>query len=117
MVPEDEKRIIVQCMRERLPLPQKIQNAPALQHGLELYYGAFFDLSTCRQIGFGVSPIPWNVIEDYARTYEFDDEQTDDLFYFVRHMDHAFINHHSKKTEKPVGQSPPIKTKHGKRFA
>jgi len=116
MVPEDERRIIVQCMRERLPLPQKIQHAPELHPGLELYYGAFFDLSTCRQVGFGVSPIPWNVIADYAQVYQFDDDQVDDLFHFVRHMDHTFINHQSKRTEKPVAEKKPL-INHGKRFA
>lgn len=115
MAPEAEKRIIVQCMRERMALPQRIQNAPELKLGLELYFGGFFDLNTCRQTGWSVSPIPWSSIAEYAKVYEFDTEQTDDLFFFVRKMDEVFINHHSKKDKQP--KTPVVKEKHGARFA
>lgn len=110
MAPEHERRILVQCLRERLPLPQKIQNAPELKLGLELYFGAFFDLNTCRPIGWSIAPIPWSSINDYARTFEFDELQTEDLFFYISHMDIAFINFHRSKTEKPV-----TPTTHGKR--
>lgn len=108
MAPEDENRIIVQCMRERMPLPKKIQDAPELRLGLELYFGAFFDLNTCRQIGMGLAPIPWNCIKDYAQAYEFDESQTDDLFYFIRKMDHEYLKFHNRKTQ------PSLKKPHGK---
>lgn len=88
-----------------MPLPKKIQNAPELRFGLELYFGAFFDLNTCRQIGMGIAPIPWFSIRDYALVYEFDEEQTDDLFFFIRKMDHAYIAHHDRKTKVKHGKS------------
>lgn len=78
-------------MRERLPLPQKIQNAPQLILGLELYYSAFIDLNSTRSLGMVPGPIPWPVIKGYAETYEFSEEQTEDLFYFVRSMDKAYL--------------------------
>ena len=65
--------------------------------GLELYYDAFWDLSTCRPNGMGAGPIPWNVIHDYGSTFTFDTEQMEDLFYLVRVMDNVFLAHHSKK--------------------
>jgi hypothetical protein len=113
MAPEHERRILVQCLRERLPLPQKIQNAPELKLGLELYFGAFFDLNTCRPSGWSIAPIPWSVINDYAQTFELDEMQTEDLFFFVGHMDAAFINHHRAKTEKSAAAITP--KPHGKR--
>jgi hypothetical protein len=95
-----EKRIIDQCMRERLPLPQRIQDAPELWIGLELYYGAFVDLNTCRPSGWGMCPIPWTAIADYASVYRITGEQKDDLFYFVRAMDAAFMGYCQDKEKK-----------------
>ncbi|MCP4897720.1 MAG: hypothetical protein GY906_12170 [bacterium] len=92
-----EQRIIKQCLRSRKPFPEKIANAPALALGLDLYWDAFQDLNTCRTSGFGAGPIPWSVILDYSRKYEFDEEQEEDLFYFIRVMDNEFLEHHSKK--------------------
>ena len=45
----------------------------------------------------GAGPIPWSVIHDYGRTYEFDGEQMDDLMYFIRHMDNTFLTFHAEK--------------------
>lgn len=93
-----EARIIQQCMRERLPLPESIANAPQLHLGLELYFDAFFDLSTCRTVGLaGAGPIPWSSIRDYAVTFELSEEQMEDLFYYVRVMDNAFMAYHRPK--------------------
>lgn len=84
-------------MREGRPLPERIQNAPQLHLGLQLYYDAFFELNTCRTVGMGLGPIPWTAVIDYARAFEFDDEQTDSLIYFVREMDAAFLAQKNKK--------------------
>jgi len=72
--------------------------------GLEIYYDAFHDLNTCRQSGFGAGPISWASIRDYAQTFEFDDEQQDDLFYFIRVMDNAYLGHHSPGDAKKGGK-------------
>lgn len=94
-----EQRIIKQCMRARKPFPKAIQEAPHLAFGLELYWDAFWDLSTCRATGFGVGPIPWSAMRDYAVTFELDEEQQEDLYYLVRVMDNTFLDHHSEKKE------------------
>jgi len=94
---EVEQRLIKQCLKMRRPLPDSIQNAPALELGLELYWDAFWDLSTCRPSGFGAGPIPWLAIRDYGLTFGFDDEQLEDLFYLVRVMDNAYLEHYKKK--------------------
>lgn len=85
-----EKRILEQCQRERLPLPDRIQNAPQLDIGLELFYGAFFDICNCRT-GMGDGPISWQVVQEYAMVNEFDDEQIDDLHYHIAKMDEAYM--------------------------
>lgn len=84
-------------MRERRPLPPAIANAPELQMGLELYYGAFLDLMTCRTMGMGPGPIPWTAINQYARAYDYSEEQEEDLQFYVSRMDQAYLEAVAKK--------------------
>jgi len=86
-----------------MQVPDKIANAPVLAMGMELYYNAYIELSTCRPSGWGASPIPWSAISDYGRTFEFDEEQFDDLFFFVRALDSAFLDYHKEKSEQGKG--------------
>lgn len=86
-------------MREHLPLPQKIQNAPELQLGLGLYFGAFFDLNSCRQNGMGVGQIPWTAVQDYCEHLGLSDEQTADMHSHIRDMDQAFLKYCDSKKE------------------
>lgn len=91
-----------------MPFPDKIQNAPELGLGLELYYGAFLDLNSCRPMGMGgVYPIPWTSIKEYATVYEFDEDQTEALFFLIRHMDKAFIEHSDKQQSKSPTMGKP----------
>ena len=83
-----------------MPLPPVHANAPTLTIGLELYYQAFLDLTSCRPSGFGVCPIPWYVIRDYAETFQFDSDQEDALYYHIRAMDKVFMDYHNEKLDK-----------------
>jgi hypothetical protein len=58
-----------------------------------LYLSAFFELDSERKIGFSIGRIGWMSIKEYALTFEFDDVQTEDLLYFVKEMDRAYIEH------------------------
>lgn len=95
---ESERRIIKQCYSDRIPLPKRVQNAPSLWTGLELYYSAFMELHSTRPSSMGVGPIPWTAIKDYAFAYDLDSEQTQDLFYFVRTIDNAYLSWESSKS-------------------
>jgi len=87
-------------MRERLPLPSRIQNAPSLELGLELYYGAFLDLNSCRPIGMDEGPIPWIAIFDYCDRLGIEGEQREDMFHHVRVLDLAYFEFKSSKRPK-----------------
>ena len=95
-----EQGIIKTCLRERLPFPQAIQNAPELIMGLELFYGAYLDLDGDRPSGWTVRPIPWTVLVDYCVAYNITGEQREDLLYFVRRMDKAYIHHTTTKEKR-----------------
>src|SRR5690606_27660978 len=92
-----EQGIIARCIREGLPLPQAIQNAPELLPGLALYYNAYVELDSCRPFGLGPGPIPWTAVEQYAQLLGFDREQTEDLHHHVRAMDRAYLEHWRSK--------------------
>ena len=77
-----------------MPLPKKLQNEPQLELGLELFYLAFWDLSTCRH---DLGPIPWTAMFTYCQEYDIIDEQREDMFTYIREMDTVFMKHMSKK--------------------
>ena len=103
-----EQKIIEQCVRLRQPLPDAIANAPVLYWGLELYYCAFFDLSSERLYAEG--PIPWIAIRRYANELELNDEQTETLHHHVSRLDAVYADYQSKKSkERHAASSVPTK--------
>ncbi len=95
------------CARDKSPLPARIANAPELLPGLELFYSAFLDLTTCREQGYGMEgPISWLKIDDYASRCGYEGEQREDLFFFVMRMDAAYAEHRAKKASKAATPEP-----------
>lgn len=104
-----EKAIVEQAYRYRMPVPDKIKNAPMLYAGLDLFYIAFMDLTTCRQLGYGtVGPIDWLTIHHYCAVYGLVGEQREDMFFFISQMDGEFLKWASKK--KPAEPPPSGRT-------
>lgn len=68
--------------------------------GLGVYYEAYWQLHTTRQVGMGVGPIPHTEIILYARLRGFDDDMRYTLEHHVRAMDNAFLEHTNKKVKK-----------------
>ena len=89
-----EQNIIKQSKQAGLPLPDRIANAPVLRLDLAMYLNAFFELDASRQVGMEVGKIPWHIMIEYARYHALSEEQTDNLVYFVKALDTAFIKHH-----------------------
>lgn len=87
-------------VRDGQPLPDHIQNAPELTQGLELFYNAFQDLSSCRTAGMSLGPIPWTAMDQYCVRYGINGEQRDDLFHHVEKLDEAYREYVEKKAEK-----------------
>lgn len=104
-----EKFIIQQCVQQRLPLPEKIANAPELLLGLDFYYLAFMDLTSCRGTGYMTEgPISWLSIKQWADEHQVEGEQREDLFYHVQSLDAVYLDFKAKKLKKatePKGQS------------
>lgn len=92
--------MLIRSYKHRMPLPDRVANAPEMPLGMDLYFTAFAELSSCRPVGMGMGAIPWTSMIDYAKAYEFDDEQREDLFFFVRALDKAFLDYHKEKQDK-----------------
>jgi hypothetical protein len=95
-----EKRIIEQCLRERREFPDKIKNAPSLLLGLELFFRAWLELGSCRLSVMEEGPIPWLAISQYAKDYDIVGELYEDLVYYVRVLDNAYLKFKRSKSEK-----------------
>lgn len=86
--------------------PEFIANAPQLLPGLELYFEAFQELSTCRPyIGLeGMpGPIPWTAIDRYGLAHGFEEEGLDYLVSMVRALDDEFLTHMRDKDRGNAG--------------
>jgi hypothetical protein len=96
-----------------MPLPQAIANAPELELGLDLFFVAFMDLTTCRAIGMAEGPIPWTAVRDYCDELLLEGDQREDMFHHIREMDTVYLKHRAKKSKKDT----PDKAVPGKRPA
>lgn len=94
-----ESQIIQQAVKHGLPLPEKIENAPSLRPGLELYYIGFMDLLASRQVGMGMGPIWWTTIQEYCEKKGLDLEQTEAMHHHISAMDNVYMKHSQKKTK------------------
>lgn len=75
--------------------PNKIANAPILTMGLELYFYAFWDLSTCR----GENEIPWTSALEYAKLAGFDEDEFQVFWTIIRAMDAEYLKFREKKAK------------------
>lgn len=81
-------------------MPDAVAGAPQMFWGLEAYYDAFVELSTDRQSGMSVGPIPWSSIDRYACRHEIEGEAFEYLVRMVRALDDAFLAHCRKEAPK-----------------
>ncbi len=61
------------------------------------------DLTGDRSLGMGPGPIPWVAITAYSDYHELDQEESEDLLYYIRKMDEAYLTYHQKEMESKSG--------------
>lgn len=94
-----EQQIIEQAVKSGQPIPNRIENAPSIWAGLELYYLGFLDLNSSRSFGMALGPISWVVIEQYCRLKGLDEDQTEAMHHHVAAMDKVYLEHMDKKSK------------------
>lgn len=87
----DEAKIIRQANKAGRPVPDAILNKPHVKMGLGLYWRAFEELSSCRQVGMQEGPIPWTAIAWWCQLNEVIGHQRRMVFRHVRQMDIAYL--------------------------
>ena len=83
--------MIEQALQWGLPIPDLVLNKPILAEGLEMYMDAFWTLSSCRSVGMGMGPIPWDSVLRYGTLLALDEEHQADLEFFISRLDSAFL--------------------------
>lgn len=79
--------------------PNRAKDRPKLATGLNLYLGAFYDLDTERDLT-SYQPIPWSSIVSYGEYLELTREDTEELIFFIREMDNAYLSLMVKKSKR-----------------
>ena len=64
--------------------------------GLQFTYVGFLELMSCRQIGFGLGPIPLTAIVEYGTIYGLDSEQLEDFIWLVLRLDTKYTEWNRK---------------------
>lgn len=105
---KSERLIVEQCVRTRQPYPDSIANAPELHPGLNLFYTAFLDLTSCRALGTSQGPISWLSIHYYCEANEIDGEQREDVFFHVTRLDKVYLDWATKQLK---AKTPQVKGK------
>lgn len=101
-----EQTIIRQCVQQRLPLPDSIANSPILFIGLELYYAAFLELTSCRGASYSSEgPIDWFSIKKWCKENQLDEEQEENMFYFVSRLDKVYLDFKANKLKQILNPS------------
>lgn len=80
--------------------------------GFEFFLDAFQELSTTRQIGLAVGPIPFTGLVDYFRIYELPDG-FEDFAYVIRRMDQVYLELNAEVADKKSTTKTGEKSKSG----
>lgn len=99
--PELEQRLRDEARRFKdSPLPDRVKNKPTLFFGNALFLNAWFDLDTERDRKT-YQPISRRMCFEYSEDYGLDEEQRDDLWFYMNRMDREFLEWFKKKQPKP----------------
>lgn len=82
------------------PLPRWFEEAPDPRPEDEFYLRAFYDLSSCRSVGFAIGPIPWRDIVHYADWVGLETDVAAAFVVVIRAMDSGFLEWQEKEQER-----------------
>ena len=72
-------------------MPEWASNPPEPSPGELFIFQAFWELDTCRSLGFGIGPIPWTAINKYADVHGLEQDLIEPFTEVIRRMDTAYI--------------------------
>lgn len=83
--------------------PAAFFERPELWPQNQMYWDAFWDLGSERQIGMGIGPIPRSAIKAYADEYDMSVEEFDSLYRMLRIMDNEYLSLINEKKSENKG--------------
>lgn len=89
---EDKRYSLESGIAKGRPLPKWALNEPENFPGDYFYITAFHELSTCRNSGMDIGPIPWITIVNYAQFKELEKGMIPCFVDIIMQMDQAYIN-------------------------
>jgi hypothetical protein len=78
---------------------------PPEVRGDDLYLSAFWELSSCRNFGMGIGPIPWNFIVMYGERKGLDAGMLDVFVYVLRALDEVYLKDLHERQQQDSQQS------------
>lgn len=91
-----------------MPLPERIQNAPELTPGTQLFYTGFLELTSNRSMGAALGPIPFLAILEYCLIKGIEGEQQDNFVWLIQRLDQKYLEwSRSKNNAQPKRIHPP----------
>jgi hypothetical protein len=85
-------------------LPDWFLDEPEVTRSEDAVIDAFFDLSTCRDVGMGIGPIPWDSIAAYADRSGFGTPAVFSGFVMaIRILDEAYVSWRASQRGDPRG--------------
>ena len=91
----------------RRDMPQVVRpTKPELEDDCFIYLSAFYDLSTCRQIGGEiVGDIPFTAIVKWLEYYNINNEDSEFYLDIIPRLDRIYLNHVYKKREESLDRA------------
>ncbi len=89
------------------PPPRAFADAPILEDAYQTnILAAFWKLSTCRNMGMGVGPIPWTAIDSWAvrHGYDSDEIEYETFIFLICEMDSVFLEYVKEENEKETAR-------------
>lgn len=75
-----------------------VKDAITLTTVQQIYAEAFLDLNNSRQVGMGISPIPFSELKAYIKLYKINDYE--EFIWIITHLDNEYVKIQNDKSTK-----------------
>jgi len=80
-----------------MPFPKWFVEKPQVPMGSEIILLSYWDLDSCRQVGFGSGMIPWTAIHDYCIAHGITGYRRYEFFKLIRALDNEHLKYNQEK--------------------
>jgi hypothetical protein len=81
-------------------MPAWVDDCPSTEVVDDFFMAAFWDLSSCRQFGFGAGPIPWDTMVAYAEFHGLEYDVACVFIQIMREMDGVWLEWEAEEADR-----------------